>query len=212
MTDDSIEIASASGPEWLLTPEERESLQGTRRLFLLGLGVAVLLAVGLAGILVWTLTRGPWHATEIGAPALGFLALSAAALWCVNRARLVRQDIRDGRAEVQWGRLTRFWAHLRVAEVEGTMFPLQMMPIPGLRPGERVRLRFAPRSRLTLRIDTLRQVVAAEVRGGRVPCPAALAELELGEKPSPDPSGGDALQPGPTGSSGGRRPGHRISS
>jgi len=61
------------------------------------------------------------------------------------------------------------------------MFPLQMMPIPGLRPGERVRLRFVPRSRLTLRIDTLRQVVAAEVRAGRVPCPAALAELE--EKP-----------------------------
>jgi hypothetical protein len=177
MTGDSIEIASASSPEWLLTPEERESLHGTRRLFLLGLGVAATLAVGLGGLSVWTLSRGSWNVRAIGAPVLGFVALIAAAIWCVKRARLVHQDIRDGRVEVQWGRLTRLWAHLRVAEVEGTMFPLQMMPIPGLRPGERVRLRFVPRSRLTLRIDTLREVVATEVRAGRVPCPAALAEL-----------------------------------
>ena len=105
--------------------------------------------------------------------------------------------------EVQWGRLTRLWAHLRVAEVEGTMFPLQTMPIPALRPGERVRLRFVPRTRLTLRIDTIRHVVAAEVRAGRVPCPAALAVLDLGERPSPAPSGGDALQVEPPGKRGG---------
>jgi hypothetical protein len=181
MSSDIVETASGDGSEWLLTPEERESLQGTRRLFLLGLGVAAVLAVGLAGLSVWIVSRGAWNVGEIGAPVFGFMVLTAAAIWCVNRARLVRQDIRDGRVEVQWGRLTRLWAHLRVAEVEGTMFPLQMMPIPGLRPGERVRVRFVPRSRLTLRIDTLRQVVAAEVRAGRVPCPAALAEL--GEKP-----------------------------
>jgi len=181
MSSDIVETASGHGSEWLLTPEERESLQGTRRLFLLGFGVAAVLTVGLAGLSVWIASRGPWNVRHFGAPVLGFVALTAAAIWCVNRARLVRQDIRDGRVEVQWGRLTRLWAHLRVAEVEGTMFPLQMMPIPGLRPGERVRLRFVPRSRLTLRIDTLRQVVAAEVRAGRVPCPAALAELE--EKP-----------------------------
>jgi len=181
MTSGPILNEIVAGPEWLLTPEERESLRGTRRLFLLGLGVAAVLAVGLAGLSVWIVSRGPWNVGEIGAPVFGFVGLAAAAIWCVRRARLVRQDIRDGRVEVQWGRLTRLWAHLRVAEVEGTMFPLQMMPVPGLRPGERVRLRFVPRSRLTLRIDTLRQVVAAEVRAGRVPCPAALAELE--EKP-----------------------------
>jgi hypothetical protein len=177
MSGDSVEIASANDSEWLLTPEERGSLQATRHLFLLGLAVAAVLAVGLAGLSVWIVSRGPWNVREIAAPVLGFVGLTAAALWCVNRARRVRQDIRDGRVEIQWGRLTRHWAHLRVAEVEGTMFPLQMTPVPGLRPGERVRLRFVPRSRLTLRIDTLRQVVAAEVRAGRIPCPAALAEL-----------------------------------
>jgi hypothetical protein len=181
MTGDSIEIASASGSEWLLTPEERGSLRGTRRLFLLGLAVAAVLAMGLAGVSVWIGSRGPWNVRDLGAPVFGFVILAAAAAWCVNRARLVGQDIRDGRVEIQWGRLSRLWAHARVAEVEGSMFPLQMTPVPGLRPGERVRLRFAPRSRLTLRIDTLREVVAAELRAGRVPCPAALAELE--EKP-----------------------------
>jgi len=181
MSSDIVETASGHGSEWLLTPEERGSLQGTRRLFLLGFGVAAVLTVGLAGVSVWIAPRGPWNLRDVGAPVFGFVVLTAAAIWCVNRARLVRQDIRDGRVEIQWGRLTRLWAHLRVAEVEGTMFPLQMTPVPGPRPGERVRVRFVPRSRLTLRIDTLRQVVAAEVRAGRVPCPAALAEL--GEKP-----------------------------
>jgi hypothetical protein len=178
MTGDLIDIAAAGGSEWLLTPEERRSLQATRRLFLLGLAVAAGLAMGLGGVAVWIASRGPWNAREIGAPVFGFVVLAAAAGWCVNRARLVGQDIREGRVEIQWGRLTRLWAHARVAEVEGSMFPLQMTPVPGLRPGERVRLRFAPRSRLTLRIDTLREVVAAEVRAGRVPCPGALAELQ----------------------------------
>jgi hypothetical protein len=177
MSSDTILNQASISPEWLLTPEERESLQGTRRLFLLGLALAAVLAVGLAGVSVWIVSRGPWNVTGFGAPVLGFMVLSAAASWCVNRARLVGQDIRDGRVEIQWGRLTRLWGHARVAEVEGSMFPLQMTPVPGLRPGERVRLRFAPRSRLTLRIDTLREVVAAEVRAGRVPCPGALAEL-----------------------------------
>ena len=178
MSSDPILNETSISPEWLLTPKERESLQGTRRLFLLVLAVAALLAVGLAGVSVWTVSRGPWNLTGFGAPALGFMVLAAAAGWCANRTRLVGQDIRDGRVEIQWGQLTRLWAHARVAEVEGTMFPLQMTPVPGLRPGERVRLRFAPRSRLTLRIDTLREVVAAEVRAGRVPCPGVLAELQ----------------------------------
>ena len=185
MSREPILKEASVSPEWLLTPEERESLQTTRRTFLLGLGVAAVLAVGLAGASVWFASRGPWNVREIGAPVFGFVVLTAAAIWCINRARRVRQDIQDGRVEVQWGRLTRLWAHARVAEVEGSMFPLQMTPVPGLRPGERVRLRFAPRSRLTLRIDTLREVVAAEVRAGRVPCPAALAELrETPEAPA----------------------------
>lgn len=204
MSSDTILNETRVSPEWLLTPEERESLQGTRRLFLLGLGVAAALAVGLAGLSVWTLSRGPWNVRVISAPVFGFVLLTAAVIWCMNRARLVRQDIRDGRVEVQWGRLTRLWAHLRVAEVEGTVFPLQMMPIPGLRPGERVRVRFVPRSRLTLRIDTLREVVAAEQLAGRPVCPGALAELE--GKPSPAPSVGDALQPASSGNRGGRGP------
>jgi len=185
MSSDPIPNETLVDPEWLLTSEERGSLQTTRRLFLLGLAVAAVLAVGLAGVSVWIASRGPWNARELGAPVFGFVVLAAAAAWCVNRARLVGQDIRDGRVEIQWGRLTGLWAHARVAEVEGSMFPLQMTPLPGLRPGERVRLRFVPRSRLTLRIDTLRQVVAEEVRAGRVPCPAALAELrETPEAPA----------------------------
>lgn len=185
MSSDPILNETGLGPEWLLTPEERGSLQGTRRLFLLGLAVAAVLAMGLAGVSLWIVSRGPWNVTGFGAPVLGFMVLAAAAVWCVNRARLVGQDIQEGRVEIQWGRLTRLWAHVRVAEVEGSMFPLQMTPVPGLRPGERVRLRFAPRSRLTLRIDTLREVVAAEVRAGRVPCPAALAEMrETPEAPA----------------------------
>jgi hypothetical protein len=178
MSSDPILNETSISPGWLLTPEERESLQGTRRLFLLGLAVAAVIAMGLAGISVWMVSRRPWNLKALAAPVFGFAALAAAAAWCVNRARLVGQDIREGRVEIQWGRLTRLWAHARVAEIEGGMFPLQMTPVPGLRPGERVRLRFAPRSRLTLRIDTLRQVVAAEVRAGRVPCPGALAEVQ----------------------------------
>lgn len=208
MSSDTILNETSVSPEWLLTPEERESLQGTRRLFLLGLGVAAVFAVGLAGLSVWSLSRGPWNVREISAPVFGFVLLTAAVIWCVNRARLVRQDIRDGRVEVQWGRLTRLWAHLRVAEVEGTVFPLQMMPIPGLRPGERVRVRFVPRSRLTLRIDTLREVVAAEIRAGRVPCPAALAELE--GVPSPAASDGHAMQAETPGNRGERGSDYRL--
>ncbi len=210
MTGDSIENGSTSGSEWLLTPEERGSLRATRRLFLLGLAVAAVVAVGLAGLSAWMASRGPWNLRDLGVSVFGFVVLAAAAAWCVNRARLVGQDIRDGRVEIQWGRLTRLWAHVRVAEVDGRMFPLQMTPVPGLRPGERVRLRFAPRSRLTLRIDTLREVVAAEVRAGRVPCPAALAELE--EKPTADSSGGDALQMETHGNRGGRGSDYRIAS
>ncbi len=181
MTSQSLSQEPDPAVEWLLTPEEQRSLQDTRRLFLLGLAVAAVVAVGLAGLSAWMALRGAWRLRDLGAPVFGFVVLNAAVIWCVNRARFVRQDIRGGRVEVQWGRLTRLWPRLRVAEVGGTMFPLQMTPIPGLRPGERVRLRFAPRSRLTLRIDTLREVVAAEVRAGRVPCPTAL--VELGDKP-----------------------------
>ncbi len=185
MCSDPILNETSVSPEWLLTPEEQGSLQATRGLFRLGLAVAAVLAVGLAGLSAWMASQGPWNLRDLGAPVFGFVVLAAAAAWCANRARLVGQDIRDGRVEFQWGRLTRLWAHVRVAEVEGSMFPLQMTPVPGLRPGERVRLRFAPRSRLTLRIDTLREVVAAEVRAGRVPCPAALAELrETPEAPA----------------------------
>ena len=60
MTSGPILNEIVAGPEWLLTPEERESLQGTRRLFLLGLGVAAVLAVGLAGLSGWVGFPGPW--------------------------------------------------------------------------------------------------------------------------------------------------------
>jgi len=82
-----------------------------------------------------------------------------------------------------------------VAEVEGIAFPLQMTPVPTLRAGERVRLRFAPRSRITLEVRTLRDVVAAERQAGRPVCPGVLAEL--GEQPHA------SLRPGQTGAGSG---------
>ncbi|MGE5851188.1 MAG: hypothetical protein ACM362_13750, partial [Candidatus Methylomirabilota bacterium] len=111
MSREPILKEASVSPEWLLTPEERKSLRATRRLFLVGLAVVAVLAVGLAGASVWFASRGPWNVREIGAPVFGFVVLTAAAIWCVKRARRVRQDIQDGRVEVQWGRLTRLWAH-----------------------------------------------------------------------------------------------------
>ncbi len=90
---------------------------------------------------------------------------------------------------MQWGRVTRAFRHLRVAEVEGIPYPLQITPVPALRVGERVRLRFAPRSRLTLQIQTLRDIVAVERLAGRPVCPGVL--VELGEQ---TPA---TLRPGP---------------
>lgn len=177
MTTDPATKEPDSGVEWLLTSEERRSLRSTRRLFLLGLTIAGLLAISVAVLMLWVASRRPLAPVALGAGAFGFLALTALAAWCARRARIVGRDIRNGRVEMQWGRLTRIVRGLRVAEVDGVLFPLQMTVIPALRAGERVWLRFAPRSRITFGIQTLREVVAAERLAGRSPCPGVLAEL-----------------------------------
>lgn len=177
MTEDPATRDLGGGAEWLLTPEEIRSLRSTRRHFLLGLIVATALTLGAVGLTAWSTTRHPHHPLEMAAPVLGLVPAAAAAIWFAGRARIVGQDIRTGRAEMQWGRVTRLWRRLRVVEVEGLLFPLQVTPVPTVRPGERVRLRFAPRSRITLGIQTLREVVAAERLAGRPPCPGVLAEL-----------------------------------
>ena len=167
--------------EWLLTPGELHSLRSTRRLFLLGLTIAGLLTVTVAALTLWVASRRPLAPAALGVGALGSLALAALTAWCAGRVRIVGRDIRNERVEMQWGRLTRIFRGLRVAEVEGALFPLQMTVIPALRAGERVWLRFAPRSRITFGIQTLREVVAGERLAGRSPCPGVLAEL--GEQP-----------------------------
>lgn len=212
MSDDSIEIASASGGAWLLTAGELTALRSARRLFVLGCFATGGLALGAAAMTAWVagVTWG-WTGRFVS-PALATVLLAAVAAWCLNRARFIGQDVRAGLAEMQWGRVTRVWRSLRVAEVEGALFPLQLTTVPALRPGERVHLRFAPRSRITFDVRTLREVVAAERLAGRPVCSAALAELELGERPSPDPSGGDALQPEAPGNRGGRGPDYKIAS
>ncbi len=192
MVGTSVEIRPDSRAEWLLTPEELTALRSSRRLFVLGLGATVCLALGAAATTARVAgTTSGWSVLLV-AVALAGASLTAVAAWCLVRARIVGQDIRVGRAEMQWGRVARVWRGLRVAEVEGTLFPLQLTSIPVLRPGERVHLRFAPRSRITFAIHTLREVVAAEQLAGRSVCSAALAELE--GMPSPAASDGAALQ------------------
>jgi len=210
VSSDIVETASGHGSEWLLTPAELTALRSTRRLFVLGLTATATLALAAAAATAWVAgAKAGWSGLLV-AFALAGASLAAAAAWCLGRARLIGQDIQTGRAEMQWGRVARVWRGLRVVQVEGTQFPLQRTPVPVLRPGERVHLRFAPRSRITFDVRTLREVVAAEQLAGRSVCPAALAEL--GEKPSPAPSGGDALQPGSSGHRGGRGPDYRIAS
>lgn len=177
MTTDPATKEPDSRTEWQLTPGELHSLRSTRRLFLLGLTTAGLLAVGAGALTVWVATGQPRIPVVLGAGAFAFLALTAMATWCGVRARIVGRDIRNERVEMQWGRLTRIFRGLRVAEVEGALFPLQMTVIPALRAGERVWLRFAPCSRITFGIQTLREVIAAERLAGRAPCPGVLAEL-----------------------------------
>lgn len=177
MTDEPTAAESGVGPEWLLTPGEAQSLRATRRLFLVGSTATAALALSVAALTLWAASPRRLAPVAVAASALGFVALAALAAWCARRARVVGRDIRNGRVEMQWGRLTRIFRGLRVAEVEGVLFPLQMTVIPTLRAGERVWLRFAPRSRITFGIRTLREVVAAERLAGRSPCPGVLAEL-----------------------------------
>jgi hypothetical protein len=179
MISDSTMTQSGSGADWLLTPEELRSLRATRRLFLLGFIAAVLLALGMVVLAMGIAVRQLRDFVLLGGLLLGFVALVAVAAWCAGRAGILGQDIRGGRAEVHWGRVTQVWGRLHVVEVEGMLFPLQMTPVPVLRPGERVRLRYALRSRITLGVHTLRELVAEERRAGRSPCPAALAELGM---------------------------------
>ena len=181
LSGDAIEHVTASSGEWLLTPAELTALRSTRRLFVLGLTATATLALAAAAATAWVAGAKVGWSGLLVVFALAGTSLAAAAAWCLGRARLIGQDIRTGRAEMQWGRIARVWRGLRVVEVEGTRFPLQLTPVPVLRLGERVHLRFAPRSRITFSIRTLREVVAAERLAGRPPCPAALAEL--GEKP-----------------------------
>jgi hypothetical protein len=176
MADKGPTTGVQSEADWRFTPEEMGALRSTRRWFLAGWMAAGGLAVGLGAAALWGLARHPGVSLALAA-GLVFLATLAAAVWCVSRARILGLDIEGGRAETQWGRVTRMWRHLRVVEVEGTSFPLQMTPVPALREGERVRLRFAPRSRITLRIETLREVITAERLAGRPVCAGAVAEL-----------------------------------
>jgi hypothetical protein len=181
MTSSSLIVENPNQAECLLTPEEMGSLRSTYRWFLAGLTVSAGLAVVAGTLITWYLARGTGVSVAVAGLSVAFAALTAVALWCGSRARMVGRDIRTGQVEVRWGRVTRMWRHLRVVEVEGVPFPLQMTPVPALREGERVRLRFAPRSRLTLAVHTLREVVAAERLAGRPVCAGVLAEL--GEQP-----------------------------
>jgi len=178
MIGNSVEILPHSLPDWLLTPEELTALRSSRRLFVLGCIATGGLALGAAAMSAWVAGTTPGLSVRLVAFALTGASLSAVGTWCFVRARIVGQDIRVGRAEMQWGRVARVWTGLRVAEVEGILFPLQLTTVPAIRPGERVHLRYAPRSRITFEIRTLREVVAAEQLAGRPVCSAALAELE----------------------------------
>jgi hypothetical protein len=135
MTEDPTTRDPGGAAEWLLTREEIRSLRSTRRHFLLGLIVATALTLGAIGLTAWSTTRHPPHPLELAAPVLGLVPAAAAAIWFAGRAQIVGQDIRTGRAEVQWGRVTRLWTRLRVVEVEGLLFPLQVTPVPTVRPG-----------------------------------------------------------------------------
>ncbi len=182
LCDEATAGGSSPAAEWLLTPEECRSLCSTRRLFRLGCAAAAVFALAVAAWIVWIAAQPSRPTGPLPALVLAFAGLLAAAGWCAGRARIIGRDIRDGRVDARWGRVTRIFRRLRVAEIEGVLFPLQMTPVPNLRPGERVRVRFAPQSRITLGIRTLRDVVAAERLDGRSLCPGVLAEL--GEAPS----------------------------
>lgn len=181
MTNEVAANKAGGSVEWLLTPEELRSLRSTQRLFVLGLAAAAFLAMGAGALIVRVASREPRALWGLAVTALMCMTLLAIAAWCSSRAWNVGRDIRNGRADMQWGRVTRAFRHLRVAEVEGIPYPLQMTPVPALRVGERVRLRFAPRSRLTLQIQTLRDFVAVERLAGRPVCSGVLGEL--GEQP-----------------------------
>ncbi len=181
MTSHPVSQVSDPAAKWLLTPEEFRSLCSTRRLFRVGLAAASAFALTVAARIVWIGARQSPGTAVLAVLVLAFVGLLAAAGWCAGRAKIIGRDIRDGRVEAQWGRVTRIFRRLRVAEIEGTLFPLQVTPIPDLRPGERVRVRFAPRSRIALEVRTLRDVVAAERLAGWPVCPGVLAEL--GERP-----------------------------
>ncbi|MBI4571899.1 MAG: hypothetical protein HY713_01265 [candidate division NC10 bacterium] len=183
--DEPTTGGSTPAGEWLLTEEERRSLCSTRRFFHLGLAAAAVFTLALAAWIVW-FGAGQYRGAMVRAAlALAFAGLLAAAGWCAGRARIIGRDIRNGRVDARWGRVTRIFRRLRVAEIEGVLFPLQITPVPNLRPGERVRVRFAPRSRIAFGIRTLRDVVAAERLAGRSPCPGVLAAL--GEEPTASP-------------------------
>lgn len=210
MNGNSLEILPDSSAEWLLTPEELSALRSARRLFVISFVATGGLALGVAATTTRVAGTTPGWSVLLTACALAGVSLATVAAWCFVRARIIGKDVRAGRAEMQWGRLARVWRALRVAEVEGILFPLQLTAFPVLRPGERVHLRFAPRSRITFEIRTLREVVAAERLAGRPVCPAALAELE--EKPSPAATDGHALQAETPGNRGGRGSDYRIAS
>ncbi len=191
LLDDPITGGSSPAVEWLLTADERRSLSSTRRLFRLGFAAAAVFALAVAAWIVWIAAWQYRGGAVLAVPVLALAGLLAAAGWCAGRARIIGRDIRDGRVDARWGRVTRIFRRLRVAEIEGVLFPLQMTPVPNLRPGERVRVRFAPQSRITLEIRTLRDVVAAERLAGRSLCPGVLAALgeEPTASPRPDPGG-----------------------
>ncbi len=192
LREETTTEGSSTAAEWLLTPEECRSLCSTRRLFRLGCAAAAVFALTVAAWSVWGAVRESRPTGALPALILAFAGLLAAAGWCAGRARTIARDIQGGRVDARWGRVTRIFRRLRVAEIEGVLFPLQMTPVPHLRPGERVRVRFAPQSRITLGIRTLRDAVAAERLAGRSVCPGVLAELgqEPPATPPPDPGSG----------------------
>ena len=192
LREETTKEGSSPAAEWLLTAEERLSLCSTRRFFHLGLAAAAVFTLALAAWIVWIGAGQYRGAMVLAALALALAGVLAAAGWCAGRARIIGRDIRDGRVDARWGRVTRIFRRLRVAEIEGVLFPLQMTPVPNLRPGERVRVRFAPQSRITLGIRTLRDVVAAERLAGRSVCPGVLAEVGEAPPASPRPGAGSA--------------------